>query len=590
VARIVYTDSSSRECSVYLGPDQPVVSIGRATDCTIRSNRKSVSRHHAEFRFNNGAFEVIDLNSSNGTWLIENEQRFEIAHERLEDQDEIWCGDFILHFLVDDHADKEVTVSNQHPSGEQAYVSGPTEAADSLAFGAEASELQQDQGVGLSEHSSVAFDYDEIEELDADELIESGGRPRADDAFSGNASAGNASSGNAYSGNAHDDQVERLLQEKQSIEDLASRQAFEIEELQAKLEEASQRLEQEAGSQQVDQKLDQALADVSALRQENQQLREQFDAASPDAAKLESLTAELANERHQLQELRAELQGTEDELADTRERIEQVRGNESTLERELGEKSAQVEALEHDVRTLEEELAKSAGSNGDVDRVSQQLESARQDLVKSQRLLDEYERRNAELRSELDEQRDSNEELRQAASDNEEKLAELFDARDQLQRQLSEAEPAKEELEEMRDALEVSEKLNADLKAEVQGLKQRLQLERRRSDEDVTEELERLEAEFVEATERISELEQEREELAGELAGAGEQLETAGNGLEDEDLAEIRQRLGALERLADALERTDLEPLSTVDRIRLQSAIRETDPKKTLKEALDLLA
>ena len=125
MARIVYTDASNRECSAHLGPDQPVVSIGRATDCTIRSNRKSVSRHHAEFRYNNGTFEVIDLNSSNGTWLIENEQRFEIAHERLEDQDEIWCGDFIIHFLLDDAVDNEFA-SSRGLAGSVAGLS-PTE-------------------------------------------------------------------------------------------------------------------------------------------------------------------------------------------------------------------------------------------------------------------------------------------------------------------------------------------------------------------------------------------------------------------------------------------------------------------------------
>ena len=75
MARIVYTDMSGQERSVSIGADTPVVSIGRATDCTIRSNRKSVSRRHAEFRFANGQFEVVDLNSSNGTYLIINEER-----------------------------------------------------------------------------------------------------------------------------------------------------------------------------------------------------------------------------------------------------------------------------------------------------------------------------------------------------------------------------------------------------------------------------------------------------------------------------------------------------------------------------------
>lgn len=64
LGRLIYYDSTGREITVPFGPEQPLVTIGRATDCTIQSNRKSVSRHHAEFRFNNGQYEIVDLNSS----------------------------------------------------------------------------------------------------------------------------------------------------------------------------------------------------------------------------------------------------------------------------------------------------------------------------------------------------------------------------------------------------------------------------------------------------------------------------------------------------------------------------------------------
>lgn len=578
MARIVYTDSSNRERSVYLGPDQPVVSIGRATDCTIRSNRKSVSRHHAEFRYNSGTFEIIDLNSSNGTWLIENEQRFEISHERLEDQDEIWCGDFIVHFLIEDQSEEEVTVSDPHPSGEQQYVSGPTEAADAFEFGAEPSGAPQnyaDQNhvdVGLAQGSSVAYDYDEVEELGDDDFVE------VQDSGPG-AAVG---------------EVERLLQEKQSIEDLASRQAFEIEELQAKLQEASQRLEQvQAGGANTDQlqaELDRARAEVESLRHENEQLRQKLENTTADTSELDAVRAELDNERRQVEELRSELQRTEDELAGSRRRLQQAQDSEAALERELAQKTERVEALEHDVRTLEDELAQSSGSGDDVERVRRQLDEVREELEKSDRLLSEYERRNADLRIELDKQREANDELRQTADENEQKLAELFDTRDQLQRELDDVGPMREELAQKTEALEEAEQLAGDLKAEVQGLKQRLQIERRRADEGTGEELEQLEAELVDATERIGELEQERDDLAAQLEEAGAEQEEIGDSLSEDELADLRQRLSALERLADAIERTDLEPLSTVDRIRLQSAIRETDPKKTLQQALDLIS
>ncbi|QDG51112.1 FHA domain-containing protein [Persicimonas caeni] len=596
VARIVYTDSSNREQSAYLGPDQPVVSIGRATDCTIRSNRKSVSRHHAEFRYNNGTFEVIDLNSSNGTWLIENEQRFEITHERLEDQDEIWCGDFIVHFLLDDPVDREVTVNNQHPSGEQQYVSGPTEAADAFAFGAESSEAHAAHaGAGLEQHSAAGYDYEEVEELGEDDFVEidevgpSGGHsPFEQDAYDQEPYEQEPYEQHGGYG----EEVERLKREKQSIEDLASRQAFEIEELQAELQAASQQLEQMqaqgASAEQLQGELDAARSDAEQLRQENQQLRQQLESGSQEAAQLESLSAELDQERHQVQQLRSELQRTEDELSGVRRRLGQATDRQSELEREVAVKNERVEALEHDVRTLEDELANTSGSGDEAERMRAQLEQVRGELEKSNRLLNEYERRNADLRTELDEQREANEQLRQTAQENEQKLAELFDTRDELQRQLADAEPMREELADKTQALEEAERLAGDLKAEVQGLKQRLQLERRRSNEDDSEEVERLEAELVEATERIAELEAERDELRAE-AEESAQDDEAPSGVTPDEIAALRQRLGALERLADAIDRTDLEPLSTVDRIRLQSAIRETDPKKTLQEALELL-
>lgn len=103
MGRLIYMDNSNREVVVPFGPDQPVVTIGRATDCVIRSNRRSVSRHHAEFRYLNGQYEVVDLGSANGTYLIINENRQRIEGRlALSHSDEVWCGDFILYFEEED--------------------------------------------------------------------------------------------------------------------------------------------------------------------------------------------------------------------------------------------------------------------------------------------------------------------------------------------------------------------------------------------------------------------------------------------------------------------------------------------------------
>lgn len=135
LGRLIYMDNSNREVVVPFGPEQPVVTIGRATDCVIRSNRRSVSRHHAEFRYHNGQYEVVDLGSANGTYLIINENRQRIEGRlALTHSDEVWCGDFILYFEEDEEdyyeplpydveVDSDPTYGDHNPI--QRYDDGP---------------------------------------------------------------------------------------------------------------------------------------------------------------------------------------------------------------------------------------------------------------------------------------------------------------------------------------------------------------------------------------------------------------------------------------------------------------------------------
>jgi hypothetical protein len=47
----------------------PVTLLGRGTDCDLRLVDPGVSRHHAELRIEDGAVVVVDLGSTNGTFL-----------------------------------------------------------------------------------------------------------------------------------------------------------------------------------------------------------------------------------------------------------------------------------------------------------------------------------------------------------------------------------------------------------------------------------------------------------------------------------------------------------------------------------------
>jgi pSer/pThr/pTyr-binding forkhead associated (FHA) protein len=74
--------------------DQPVTAAGRHPDSTIYLDDVTVSRHHAEFRMEDGEFWVDDVGSLNSTYV--NRQPVESAP--LADGDEIQIGKFRLVF------------------------------------------------------------------------------------------------------------------------------------------------------------------------------------------------------------------------------------------------------------------------------------------------------------------------------------------------------------------------------------------------------------------------------------------------------------------------------------------------------------
>ena len=76
--------------------DEDEVTVGRDPHADILLDDSTVSRHHAVFRRTNGAFEVIDAGSLNGTYV--NRQRVDKAS--LKNGDEIMIGKFRLVFFV----------------------------------------------------------------------------------------------------------------------------------------------------------------------------------------------------------------------------------------------------------------------------------------------------------------------------------------------------------------------------------------------------------------------------------------------------------------------------------------------------------
>ena len=75
--------------------------IGRLDDCQIRVRSGKISRHHCEVLFDSGTIKLVDLGSSNGTFL--NKERIE--------ESELKAGDLIsfgsMVFLVQIDGDPE---------------------------------------------------------------------------------------------------------------------------------------------------------------------------------------------------------------------------------------------------------------------------------------------------------------------------------------------------------------------------------------------------------------------------------------------------------------------------------------------------
>jgi diguanylate cyclase (GGDEF)-like protein len=81
--------------------DQSAVVIGRGNDCDIRINDASVSRRHAQIEPREDEFIVIDLQSTNGTYVND------VAAQRsmLRDGDYVRVGNCIYRFLGGDNVE-----------------------------------------------------------------------------------------------------------------------------------------------------------------------------------------------------------------------------------------------------------------------------------------------------------------------------------------------------------------------------------------------------------------------------------------------------------------------------------------------------
>ena len=586
MAKLVYTDPSGRELTVPLGPESPVVSIGRATDCTVRSNRKSVSRNHAEFRYENGRYEVVDLNSSNGTYIIIDDRRQQISEPRsLSHGDEIWCGDFILRFYQEGSDSAPAPGLGQSAGQSQGGVSGAQPAVQQGGVSGAQPAMQQGGGFGAQA----------VEEMDS-----STAREEAPSGMHGGVDFGALSQEPEPAAGADPEELERLRDEKASIQELADRQAEEVEKLQTQLEELRTTLDEARND--ADFYRDQA----DEIRRAKGKLEGELEEAKTEA----QAAGDTAALEEELERLRDEKASAEDRLGQAHEKIDDLR-----LELDAaseGERRAR--KLKEKLADRDEALAtkkdRIQGLEKRIDRLGEQLDAAqsdtseeelkqlREEVERQERLLAEYEGRNRDVQRHLDEVIQERDDLERSASDLEEALDRTTEARDEAQSKLerltqehagvAEAKAkAQAENEELRESKEC-------LQSEVEGLKQRLRLEKKRAREAEEaqgggEEQAALEQKVEALQSEIGDLEEALESAEAKAKEAAETAEAAPavNGQERFDASQLQERAQSLKRVVDAIERADLSELSTVDRVRLQSALRETSPREVLSAMLE---
>ena len=74
--------------------DQPVLRIGRDSSNPIRVSDNEISRQHAEIRSEQNEYKIVDLNSSNGTYV--NGRR--VTEAKLSSGDRIQVGQSVFVF------------------------------------------------------------------------------------------------------------------------------------------------------------------------------------------------------------------------------------------------------------------------------------------------------------------------------------------------------------------------------------------------------------------------------------------------------------------------------------------------------------
>lgn len=515
MARLIYESPSGREEEIIIDEKHPVVTVGRSTDSDICANRKSVSRQHAEFRYlGSDGFELVDLNSSNGTYIVIQGERQKIeGREYLTDGDEIWCGDYIIHFFEDE---------------EGTGVSIAPSSAPPVGMGA----LTGTHGRGASQSSQSA------------------------------------------------EQALALTQENEKLRQQLKDQSSESDGLRSQLSSLQETYKQ----LQTDHLT--LLASRDELELEVDQLnRTKVAHSEEDVKEIANLQTQIETLNQRLEtgattetELRKELNERSEECNDLRKELEQfTAGGGGACVVGSHENAVEIEALTSQVTLLESRIKEQQELAQQAIEEQGKLQSLYDSLAKDQNQLQTEKREGiqnlavahaqvARLREDLTEQRNAYDLVSEKLDEVALQLQSMTSERDSLIAKLENTAPVERLVE---------------LQKEISGLNSRLRNEKNRRSEDLAEQ----EQQFKE---QISSLQGQTKDL--ELQLKDQTLRNPLNRLPENTLINAQAASENLRLVVDAIARTDLSPLSTIDRVRLQGALHDLKAQSSLDTLTTLLS
>jgi pSer/pThr/pTyr-binding forkhead associated (FHA) protein len=91
--------------------DKPIIRIGRLEDNDLIIDDPRISRYHAELRYHEGHFQIVDMNSTGGTFV----NGVKINGQVLDKGDVITLAGIHLVFGQDEFPTSETTSSYKHP-------------------------------------------------------------------------------------------------------------------------------------------------------------------------------------------------------------------------------------------------------------------------------------------------------------------------------------------------------------------------------------------------------------------------------------------------------------------------------------------